>query len=78
MDGDYPWSDQQRSGRGSEDSNANPYANALHPYGPKEEPYGVIGGSMQNFFEVVEELAKVVTILLIGGVLGLVLLALFP
>jgi hypothetical protein len=33
---------------------------------------------MQNFFEVVEELARVVTILLIGGVLGLVLLALFP
>jgi hypothetical protein len=33
---------------------------------------------MENFFEVVEELARVVTILLIGSVLGLVLLALFP
>jgi hypothetical protein len=33
---------------------------------------------MQNFFEVVEELARVATILLIGSIFGLVLLALFP
>lgn len=70
-------SDQQRSGRGSEDSNANPYANALHPYGPRGDSY-VKGDAMLDFFEAVEVFARVLVIVLVGGLLGLVLLALFP